>query len=360
MRTAYFNGKFYAGGLNGVHRVADRLIAECDRILAAMPSANRPDAILLTPSDSYWGQRLAHVQIVPVRQAASQLWEQFALPYHTRFDILVNLANLSPIMHRRKITLIHDVQFMMSDSSYPLRQRLGYRFLMPKMAATSEIVFSVSDFSRQMMDLTGVCPRERSQRLFNSGEHILDADPELSIIEELEIRSGSFVIMFASHKNYKNIGVVLRAFEHLKRHSIDLVLVGSSREKLDGAGLRTPEGVIMAGSLSDGEVRGLYAGALALAFPSRTEGFGLPPLEAMLCGCPVVTTPAGAIPEVCRDAVLYADVDDEQSWIQAILALRDQRLRLTKISQGFERAGQFSWADAGRTLTDAVVSMCRR
>ena len=78
--------------------------------------------------------------------------------------------------------------------------------------------------------------------------------------------------------------------------NVPLVVVGPGRSELESAGIAVPSAVKFAGRAGDAELRALYENALCLAFPSRTEGFGLPPVEAMLCGCPSVVAPAGAIP----------------------------------------------------------------
>ena len=75
----------------------------------------------------------------------------------------------------------------------------------------------------------------------------------------------------------------------------------------------------------------------------------------MLCGCPAIVAPAGAIPEICRDAVLYADVDDPAGWRRAIAALADPDVRRAKQSAGFARAADFRWSLAGRQLLDVIA-----
>src|SRR5690606_34977408 len=109
---------FYAGGLNGVHRVGDRLIREVDQVLAATPEAQRPKAWLLLPKRRGWEPDLKVVQVVEEAQGHSQLWEQFVLPRRARDGVLVNLCNLAPLMHPRKLLMLHDAQFLFPDSSY--------------------------------------------------------------------------------------------------------------------------------------------------------------------------------------------------------------------------------------------------
>lgn len=354
MVPVYFNGKFYAGGMNGVHRVSDRLIREVDALLARLPAGERPIVRLLLPRKRRFEPKLQVIEAIEQPAGHSQKWEQLTLPSVAADGLLVNLANLAPIRHGRKILLLHDAQFLFPDSSYPWRQRIGYRLLTPRMARSARSVLTVSDYSRQMLDLLGVAPRSGTQVLYNGCDHIheVKADPE--IIDVLGLRETPYVVMFGSSKAYKNVGVVFAAFADPQLAHLRLVVVGSDKAAYEQGALNPPDDVIWAGSVNDAQLRALYEGAHALAFPSRTEGFGLPPLEAMLCGCPAVVSPAGAIPEICRDAALYADVDDPASWRAALRSLEDTDLRAAKQLTGRARAGEFTWAKAGQRLFDVI------
>jgi glycosyltransferase involved in cell wall biosynthesis len=356
MRSIVFNGKFYAGGLNGVHRVADRLIRECDALLAALPPQNRPATRLLVPEQRRWQPSLHAIELVAVAGADGQKWEQFGLPRATGDGVLVSLANLAPIAARRQILLLHDAQFLFPDSGYPLRQRLGYRWLTPLMARRSATVLTVSDYSRQMLDLLGVVPRARSAVLYNGVDHILDTPADPGTLARLGLTRRGYALMFGSAKGYKNVRIVFDAFAE-RFSPVRLVVIGAAPDALAAAGLTAPPGTLFAGKCDDASLRALYEGAHSLLMPSRTEGFGLPPIEAMLCGCPAIVAPAGALPEMCRDAALYADVDDPESWRAAIRTLEGAAVRDAKLALGKKRAGHFTWARAGRELLGHVMRL---
>jgi glycosyltransferase involved in cell wall biosynthesis len=127
------------------------------------------------------------------------------------------------------------------------------------------------------------------------------------------------------------------------------------RAALEAAGLAPPRDAVFAGPCDDATLRALYEGAEALLFPSRTEGFGLPPVEAMLCGCPVVAAPCGAVPEICGDAVRYADPDDPAAWRAALGNLPREALA----AAGYARAAQSTWARAGRNLLAVLRDLAR-
>ena len=358
MRPIYFNGKFYAGQLNGVHRVADRLIREVDALLVARPAAERPPMRLLLPSRRTWEPELRAIEKVEQPLGHSQAWEQFVLPFRARDGVTVNLCNFAPLLHRPKLLLIHDAQFLFPDSSYPLRQRLGQTWLTPWMARTAAKVLTVSDYSRQMLELFHVAPRAKTAVLHNGADHMLETPGAPSIVEQLNLRPRAYVVHVASHKAYKNSAILFAALADPRLADIQLALVGPAADVLQRNGLRPPPNAVFLGRVTDAQLRGVYENALCLALPSRTEGFGLPTIEAMACGCPAIASPAGAIPEVCRDAVLYADVDDVEAWIQAITRYRDHpELRARKIEEGRQRAQAFTWSAAGERLLDHIMAL---
>jgi len=100
---------------------------------------------------------------------------------------------------------------------------------------------------------------------------------------------------------------------------------------------------------------------MCLAFPSTTEGFGLPPLEAMAVGCPAIVAPQGALPEVCGEAALYADADDADAWVEAIAALAENPgLRGRMRALGRVQAGRYRWAESARLLLDIIQDVAAR
>lgn len=364
MRTIAFNGKFRAGKHNGVWRVSDRLIREVDSLLAAMSSAARPDVRLIVPAGCPAADPYAAIRVEEDVHGPSQSWEQRRLPALARGSLLVNLANLAPVLHRPKVTMLHDAQFCRPDCSYPWRQRMGYRLLAPLMARSSNLVLTVSDYSRRDLAGYGVIGTGRVEIVHNGADHILEVAPDLAALPRLGLAPGEYLLMFGSVKAYKNNAVVFEAVELANAaHRAGqgwpprrLVIVGPGRDVLLAAGLRPPADAVFAGGCDDAALRALYEGAQALLFPSRTEGFGLPPVEAMLCRCPVIAAPCGAVPEVCGAAALMADPDDPTAWLDQIAALEHADTRATMVAAGLARAGRYTWAGAGRTLLDLLIA----
>ncbi len=167
---------------------------------------------------------------------------------------------------------------------------------------------------------------------------------------------GRFFLSVGVLAPQKNLARVLAAFARLDDGATRLVLAGRPAGAYAEAVLRPlarelgVEGrVVFAGATSDDELRALYHAAEALVFPSLGEGFGLPIVEAMACGCPVVTSNLSSMPEVAGDAALLVDPHDVASIAQALRSLlRDPALRAALVARGSARAARYTWDEAAR------------
>ena len=151
------------------------------------------------------------------------------------------------------------------------------------------------------------------------------------------------------HKNHARL---LEAFAALRetRPRLRLVLTGGGHERLDPL----PEGVESRGVVSAAELASLYRRAACLVFPSLYEGFGLPPVEAMACGCPVAASHAGALPEVCGDAAVLFDPTDVDAIAAAILQVDERREELSE--RGLAHAARFTWDETARKHEASYVA----
>jgi glycosyltransferase involved in cell wall biosynthesis len=261
------------------------------------------------------------------------------------------------VLARDAVTMVHDVQVHLSPRSYSRPFRLWYRGVQPAFARRHRLLLTVSDYSRAEIARVGLAPRERVRVVPNGVDHVLRAPGDGSILERLALAPRSYVVALATTQAHKNIGLLLRAFARPELAGLPLVLFGSAgRADFEAAGLPVPANVLFAGRVSDGELRALYESALALAFPSTTEGFGLPPLEAMLVGCPALIAPCGALPEVCGDAALALPPSDPEAWSQALVRLdKYPAERAARGEAGRARASRFTWHAAARTLAAVLA-----
>jgi glycosyltransferase involved in cell wall biosynthesis len=218
-------------------------------------------------------------------------------------------------------------------------------------------ITTVSDYSRRQIAAYGVASENKISVVHNGVDHILAIPPDEAIIARQSLQKYGFVVALANTQPHKNIDLLLRAFARPELADLKLVLVGSAgpQDFID-RGFPVGPNCCFAGRVSDGEFRALYGHALALAFPSRTEGFGLPPLEAMISGCPTIVAPNGALPEVCGEAALYADPEDVDEWVHHIRALADSSaLREARAMMGRAHAARYTWENAAHTLINVIL-----
>jgi glycosyltransferase involved in cell wall biosynthesis len=358
LRRLAINGKFLGARPTGVHRVAEQLIHQLARrreeladLFPAAPCIVAPSAIRSSGMASFEVERGGLFR--------GQLWEQLDLPRLTTRDLLLNLCNLGPMASTAAITLIHDAQVFITPESYSWAFANWYRHVLPVLGRRHARIAAVSQFSAAQLVRFGVARADRISVIPNGADHLLGYDARPEIVARLRLDTRKFVVGLANLQAHKNIGLLLKAFAAPALAGLTLVLVGTSgREAFEAQGHRVPPNAVFAGRVDDGELRALLETALCVAFPSTTEGFGLPPLEGMTVGCPAVLAPCGALPEVGGDAALYAAADDPGQWVEAIAALAIDQDKWQQYSlAGRQRAGLFTWDRAGAKLIEVIRSV---
>ena len=210
----------------------------------------------------------------------------------------------------------------------PLRspRRLVRRFTYDRSSRGAELIIVPSKFVRGRVRELLRIPEERIRVV----HHGIDHDR----FRRADERRENFVFYPAEPWPHKNHERLFEAFARLRRGRPELELV------LTGTGFRgLPEGVRTVGRVDWDELPSLYHRAAALVFPSLYEGFGLPPLEAMACACPVACSTAGSLPEVCGEAAVYFDPTSVDEMVPAI----ERALEGDLVAKGLERAAGFTW-----------------
>jgi glycosyltransferase involved in cell wall biosynthesis len=272
--------------------------------------------------------------------------------------------NVPPVRGPSVMTL-HDIQHHELPELFTPSQRLWRKLVYDRAAARSTMVITDSDFSRdRIVQLVGVDPERIVTVHLGVDSERFDAvagPDDSALLAPLELPE-RFVLYPASLWRHKNHERLLEAMAQVGDRSLQLVLTGAAFGRLAelmalAARLGISDRVRHVGFVSDRALPALYRRAVALVFPSLYEGFGVPPLEAMACGCPVASSLVTSLGEVCGDAAEPLEPRDSGQMAGAIgRVVEDEELRRSLRERGLARAQRFSWSAAA----DAHLTVYRR
>jgi glycosyltransferase involved in cell wall biosynthesis len=350
------NGRFIAQPGTGVQRYASEIVRSLDRMLTEGPTlAAQLELDILVPPDA---DELPSLEAIPVRRVGrygGHSWEQTVLPQHAPGGLL-SLCNTGPVVHRRQIVCIHDLNTRTCTESYSFGFRTDYRVVLPMLVRTTTAIHTDSGHSAEGIARAGIRPRSEILVIPNGHDHVARWHPVRSPATH-DVAGRNTIVVLGSPAPHKNLGLIIGLGDRLAASNLRVAVVGASDPRVyRGTELLRSENVMWLGRLDDNELAALLQSCLCLAFPSLTEGFGLPPLEAMALGCPVVASNRASIPEVCGDAALYAAPDNPEAWLQHFRALSSSEdLRKILIERGTRQAGQFRWDDSARRYLRAMA-----
>ena len=331
-------------------KAIDRLVAT-DEIPGSIRLAGWT---LLVPRDVRAGLELKNIQVLQAGSRTGHAWDQIDLARAARTGPLISLANSGPIFHHDQRVVIHDAQVFRHPEFFDRKYAFFHRRLGRLLAARAKLS-TVSEFSRRELADVLALPANRMEVYPNSAEHLAGLTADLSILSRLQLNPGHFFLAVGSLKKNKNIRLAINAAQSLGRPDYPLVVVGAENERVFGhEDLAADQHVIFAGRLSDECLAALYQHATAFVFPSLYEGFGVPPLEAMLFGCPVIASDIGPARETCGDAAWYFSPTDA-SELSALMKARIGKgaLSETERRQQLERLSRYSWRSSALALLNS-------
>ncbi len=286
-------------------------------------------------------------------------------------DLFHGTDGTAPILRRIPTVLtIHDLAF----ARFPETVKGMNRFYLSRMAEASArraaAVIGVSEFTRRELLELFRLPADRVRVIPEGVETVFHPAPKGDQARASYVPTGAgqpYILAVGTLEPRKNLGALLEAFAHFRQHVPGhcLVIVGSQdfghpalAERLSALGLE--EEVRLGGSVSDEDLADIYRGAEFLVYPSKYEGFGLPPLEAMACGTPVLAARSSSIPEVVGEAAVLFDPDDvEEMAARMIEVAASPAVRDDLQAKGLARAAGFRWEKAAAATLE-VYHGCRR
>jgi glycosyltransferase involved in cell wall biosynthesis len=356
----------------GVSRYIEQLVAHLVRTspgerwtVYAPPGAER---VLNLPANA----RLRQSRLPTSRPVVRIAWEQFVAPIlllRDRPAALLCPLNVVPLLARQpSVVTVHDLAFL----RYPDRFKASRQRYLATLARLSvrraAHVVAVSEWTRrEVIALLDVPPRKVTTIPNGRDERLGPLPPkQIAAFRRAHDLPERFVLFVGTLEPRKNLPALLRAYAAVRPSlGIPLVVVGGKGWLYDPIfavveelGLR--DDVRFAGFVPQEDLASWYNAATVLVYPSLYEGFGFPPLEAMQCGTPVITSNTTSLPEVVAKAALTVDPADETALSEALQAIvHDAALRADLRERGLEQARMFSWDRAAQQTRAVLHSVAR-
>lgn len=319
--------------------------------------------IFVAPGQDHCLESTERMRIVEIPCPTYPLWEQWALPQAAKkaeVSFLHCTSNTAPLYCSIPLLLtLHDIIYMTSPKSNKMSyyQQLGWyyrRWNIPKIINKCKQIITVSETERS--NILQYFP-QLDKRLsvvhngFSECYQPLHSD-DVKTITKKYLSEDSYLLFLGNTEPRKNTEGVLRAYheyQRLSKHPLKLVITGLKQEYIEELLINfnikeISSNIIYTGYVPGNELPALYNGAFVFLYPSLKEGFGIPVLESMACGTPVITSNCSSLPEVAGKGGLLVDPLCPHEIANALLELeKDSKLYSTQRAYGLERVKQFSW-----------------
>ena len=366
------NGRFLVAKRTGVQRAAYNLI----KTLIEIDREN--EYVIFTGVDqisalewNYPNVKVVGDSLRPNESFRNHFWEQVRLPALARrhkIDILHSPANVAPLFYKGKsIIHIHDLCFVVNPQWYSFAFRTVYNLIIPQLAKRATKVITNSNNSKNDLLQYFELPAERVSLVYWAVDDTFSL-PRIKPENEIGIGETDFILYVGSLEPRKNINVLIEAYEQLRHQypaiKTKLILIGGESPLFASVQLRAREfrdDVVFKGFVTDAELSEYYRRAKLVAYPSLYEGFGLPPLEAMASGVPVVTSSTSSIPEVVGGAAILVNPRDREHLTRALhRVLVDQELRAAMVREGYLQVAKFNWYRVARGVLSVYYEVHKR
>ena len=313
----------------------------------------------ITGVERYGGTILSHIgsryrlEKTRLQGFAGHAWEQFILPTKlTSHSILWSPANTGPLLVRNQALTIHDLSPLEHPEWFRRSFAVWYRLFLPMLAKRVQVIFTPSEYVKQ-----NVIQRFGVRRVIVTPNGVDRSRFHPEARQEAYPLPKQYILFVGSLQPRKNLQALLHAWHTIKDdfENLWLVVAGDGGTVFNNIKLDADERVRLLGYAPDEDLPGLYAQATLFVLPSLDEGFGLPALEAMACGTPVIVSNGGALPETVGDAGLVFDLSTSGDLIHAVRqVLCDQNLRSCLKEKGLTRVKDFSWQRTAELVWNAL------
>ena len=293
----YINGRFLTQPMTGVERYAYNMCK-------AMAEQQLSFTIVCPQATIQACYDISHLKIVHYGRGNSHLWEQCILPFfflNKKNYVVLSFTGLGTILIRNKVMTIHDLSFLENPKWFSRAYYWWYKLMTPLAIKTSRHILTVSEFSKR--EIIRVYPFLQEQDVtvvYNAADNSL-----FRPLSQVPAPTERFALAVSSLDPRKNFNRLIEAFEDIP--DCKLYIVGTRHRVFREGQNHQSDNLHYLGRVSDAELVRLYNQAACFIFPSLYEGFGLPPIEAQSCGCPVLVSDIPVLREVCGDTATYFD-----------------------------------------------------
>lgn len=340
----YINARFLTQRKTGVQQYALVLCRELVKHI--------PDVCFLTPNANLVEEKwMQEFNILKIGKRNGHLWEQIELPRYLRSvgnPLLICFTGLSPVFYKNCFFTIHDMSLYAFPKWFRLLYRIVYKTNYAIQAKFSRGIFTVSEFSKGEIEKYLSVDADKITVLRNS----VDTSTSQETGNASVSHRTKEILLVGTLEPRKNIEFVVNAFLMANINDYKLIVVGGGGSAFSKVTYSQHENIVFSGYLSDEELLRKYKEASVFVYPSLYEGFGLPPLEAMQHGCPVMASNRASLPEVCGNAALYFDPENPLDFSTKLIELINNYDELSPvlIRNGYLRLEQFN-------VNDVVVKM---
>lgn len=348
----YINGRFLTQRITGVQRYALEITKALDNLISKDTAFQKHEYIVIAPKNVLYKVKLKNMSFVQRGILKGHLWEQFELPVYSRDGFLMNFCNCAPLIKRNQTVTIHDAAVSAVPHAFSLAFRTWYKMMFMWLGRSLKQIFTVSEFSKKELHKYYGIPLNNIHVTYNGIDHIKNLEVDEGIIDREDLKEKKYVLAVSSMNPSKNFSLVLDVARLMP--DVEFIIAGGSNAKVfKAAGLDVPQNARLIGYVSDEELMALYRHASVFVYPSLYEGFGIPPLEAMMCGCPVVVSDIEVFHEVYGDSVEYCGCHNISQWVEALTKIMNKK----NVSSDFKnyQCCKYIWKEQANRLLESIV-----
>lgn len=338
------NARFLTQRMTGVQRYAVEICLELKRMMG-------DNIEFVSPYNIEQRDYADRLSVKVIGSHKGHIWEQIDLPSYLRKSgnpLLLCLCNTAPLFYKNKIVTVHDVAFEAYPQTFSKSFLYTYHFLIPRIIKSALHVITVSNFSKEEIVKYYGTPQDKISVVYNA------VGGQFKAIYDKGLRESNYLLAVSSLNYRKNFIAVLKAFDLLEKENqdVNLYIIGdlqnNSFKSIDIEHYKKKSHVKFLGRVSDDDLIKYYSNALAFVYPSIYEGFGIPPLEAQNCGCPVLVADIPPLHEVIENSGIYCnpyEIKDIASGMERIIVNSEMYKELAN-----ENIVRFSWEKSAQEI----------